>query len=56
MEIIDTNNYFIKTSNNKIEIQKDIKENIKKEFVNALFKLLLDDGKISVEEYKKLIT
>ncbi len=56
MEITDTNKYFKKNSNNKIEIKKEIKEKIKMEFVNALFKLLLDEGKISYEEYKNLIS
>ena len=54
MEIIDTNNLFAKDKN-KIVIKDKIKEQIKKEFVNALFKLLLEQEKISLEEYNKLI-
>ena len=54
MEIIDTNNLFT-IDKNKIAIKDKIKEQIKKEFVNALFKLLLEQEKISLEEYNKLI-
>jgi hypothetical protein len=54
MEIIDTNSFFSKEKN-KIIIKDKIKEQIKKEFANALFKLLLEQEKISLEEYNKLI-
>ena len=55
VRIKETNKYFKQDKNDKVLIDPELKEELKKVMANVLFKCLLEEGKISNKELKKLL-
>ena len=55
VRIKETNKYFKQNKHDKIIIDPEIKEELKKVMANVLFKCLLEEGKISNTELNKLL-